>query len=333
MLLSEAVDQFIQWRESEAYSKQTIDGNRKHLYRIIDIVGNVPIEQFDATAYDKVQATEAKRGLAPGTLNNIQSTVRAFTKWAHTRGIWQPFHTPVAGRRYRPDPPKEKRMLSLSQFPVLLDNTDNPRDRVLIALALFTMCRQSELLTLRIKDVDLESGTLYVRVHKSYTDDRMPISSELDEELRRWLTYYTEECGPLNPDWYLVPARENDGFTTRRLVPTRQISKSQPILQRSLKAMGITPKPYEDGMHLLRRSAARRLYDELVAMGYDGAMRQVQTWLHHSSVTITERYLGLTVDRDTRDKAVRGQAMFPSLKADNVVELEVVRGSRNTADV
>lgn len=327
MMLSKAFEAFLTHREAEGYALETVRNNRGHLYRMLDIVGDMPIENFNAIAYDKIQSNESRRGLSNGYLNGFQNSALAFTKWAHMRGVMPHTQSPVAGRRQRPDPPKEKRMLALSQFPALLDSASCERDRILLAMAIYTMARQGELITLRVKDVDLDSGTIYLRVHKTNVDDHMPISSELDEELRRWLTCYTNESGPLNPDWYLIPSRERAHFESMRLCPTRQISKTQPILRRALVAIGITPRPYEDGMHLLRRSSARRLYDELVAMGYDGAMRQVQTWLHHSSIAVTERYLGLTVDRDTRDKNVRGKNMFPSLKADNVVELGVHRGA------
>jgi integrase len=333
MHLSQAVSQFIAWREAEGFSTRTAELNKAHLYRIIEIIGDIQVQDFNATAFDKVMSNESRRGLSPNSLNAIQSTTMAFTKWAHARDVMPPLVSPVSGRRYRKVPPKDKTMLALSQFPVILNAAPNPRDRILIAIALYTMARQSELVTLRIKDVDLESGYVYMRIHKANKDDKMPISAELDAELRTWFKIYAEECGPLQGDWYLIPARKKASFDTMELCPKKMISKSQPIVQRALKNMGITPKYYQDGMHLLRRSSARRLYDELVSMGYDGAMRQVQTWLHHESVLTTEKYLGLTVDRDTRDKSVRGNPMFPSLKADNVVELEAIRGARNATEL
>ena len=269
----------------------------------------------------------------------MTAAVRNFTKWAHQRGVMDRLQDPAAGRRHRPDPPKENRMmLPVSTFPVLLDAAPIPRDRMLIAMAIFTMARKGEISALKVKDIDLEAGTVYMKVFKSNTEDRMPISSELDAELRRWLIAYAEECGPLDPEWLLIPARtpcrgklDSSGKQSYALVPTRTISRPTTILYRTMDSLGIERTAYQDGMHMLRRSSARVLYNELVESGYDGAMRQVQTWLHHSSIQTTERYLGLTVDKDTRDKNVRGKPMFPSLAGTNVVGLDEHRGSRNAS--
>lgn len=332
MHLSTAIERFIDWKTSEGFSVGTIKNNRHYLYRIVEILGDIEVSEFDSREFDRVISQEFKRGLAPGTLNNLTCAVKVFTTWAHQRGVMQPTQWPAGGRRYRSDPPKERFMMSLSTFPRLLDAAVIPRDRALIALAIYTMARKMEICELRVKDVNLESGTVYVRIFKTQTDDRMPISKELDRELRRWFTAYQQECGPLDPEWYLIPARTPTvqtppGLNSYSLVPTRLCSTPTQILYRSLDEIGIPRTRYQDGLHMLRRSSARVLYDELVAGGYDGAMRQVQTWLHHSSIQTTERYLGLTVDRDTRDKQVRGNLMFPSLGG--VVELEAYRGDRN----
>ena len=73
---------------------------------------------------------------------------------------------------------------------------------------------------------------------------------------------------------------------------------------------GVTAR---EGMHTLRRSGARALFNELVLEGYDGALRTVQSYLHHSSSTMTERYLGLAEDRHRRNKEFVGRNLYPSL--------------------
>ena len=77
----------------------------------------------------------------------------------------------------------------------------------------------------------------------------------------------------------------------------------------------------------MRRSGARALFDQLVQDGYDGAIRTVQAMLHHTSVTTTEVYLGIHLDKKRRDEAIRGKVMFP-VSAENVVELGVARGNK-----
>ena len=66
----------------------------------------------------------------------------------------------------------------------------------------------------------------------------------------------------------------------------------------------------KEGGHTLRRSGARAYYDELCEDGYDGALRRVQSMLDHSTTIVTEGYLGLGLDKEARNKALKGQPMF-----------------------
>jgi len=325
MLLSEAITEFLDHRQAEGYRANTLKSNRQKLYRIYDIVGDIELDSFDATTYDKVQAIESRRGLSANTLNLFHDVMSVFIKWAHARGHMDTRVNPLAARRRRKDPPKEKLMMGPTQFAALLNAAEShdPRDRALIALAIYTMARQSELITLRVKDLNLDTGSLYVRVHKTAQDDIMPVSAELDAEMRKWLTHYTQEVGALDPNFLLIPARHSTGWNKRTYSPTSPISSTVPIVQRAFKDIGIPRTRYQDGMHMIRRSSARALYNELVSRGYDGAMRQVQTWLHHSSIATTEKYLGISVDRNTRDREIRGLNMFPSMQdVDNVIQLK-----------
>ena len=97
----------------------------------------------------------------------------------------------------------------------------------------------------------------------------------------------------------------------------------------ALNQIGITGDRF--GLHVLRRSSARARFDEMVNLGYDGALRRVSAWLHHSSVTITEIYLGLELDRAQRDEETKGKVMFPSLAAENVTQIS--RGDRDGSRV
>jgi integrase len=82
-----------------------------------------------------------------------------------------------------------------------------------------------------------------------------------------------------------------------------------------------------EGVHTLRRSGARALYEELVAGDHearDEAIGMVQAMLHHKTRAQTEHYIGLEAAREKRDKVFKGKQMF-STPADNVVALESAR--------
>ena len=133
------------------------------------------------------------------------------------------------------------------------------------------------------------------------------------------------------------PALANDGrgpgggYSVERkkgnTLPYTKCSRPHRYVQRTLVKFGIPIRDEEgkslhEGVHTLRRSGARALFDELVDRGgYDGVLRLVAAMLHHKSTQMTERYLGLDVDTKKRNDLLRGERMFAEPDKSNVVEL------------
>ena len=160
----------------------------------------------------------------------------------------------------------------------------------------------------------------------------MPISKELRREINLWIPKYEAQVGPLQPDWYLTPAVRGGRYlpaTGYPMRPTMEICNAEGIVKYALAKIGVSGSP--TGCHVLRRSAARAMFDELVTLGYDGALRIVSAYLHHSSVVMSERYLGLDLDRANRDGFAKGELMFPSLEGDNVVPFRKDEHERDQA--
>lgn len=320
MYVSEAVGIYLDQRAADGFSPSTVNNDRRCLTRFLRVAGDMRVTELTRQKFDAFMAIEASRGLAAGTLNGYQSAMSAFASWCRESGYMDLLQNPVP-KRYRKDPPKKKNYVPITDFPRLLDAAEQQhwRDRAFIAAGLYLMLRQSELCALKVGDVDLNLGEIDTLIFKTYEQDTMPISEELDRELRIYLTKYAEECGTLESDWYLFPALTQAGFHEWTLAPTRRISKPEDITRRCLTAIGFSDTRM--GIHVLRRSSARGLYEELLDQGYDGAIRRVQAFLHHASVTMTERYLGLELDKEMRNKETRGLPMFPSLSAANVVPI------------
>lgn len=210
----------------------------------------------------------------------------------------------------------------------MLDAARDDRDRAFLATACNTGLRAKSLADLRIADVDLDELFLRARITKSRTEDDMPITSDLAAELISWLKVYRAyQVAKLDrvaqPTDFLFPARRSptwrwdrqaDGSRERISVPggwdpLRPIRKPHVIAQDALEAVGF-PRLHE-GAHTLRRGAARLLFDSLVEeRGYDGALRVVSSFLHHSNVTTTERYLGIGQERRVRDLHLRGRSLL-----------------------
>jgi integrase len=319
MKLSDARDRYLTYRQGNGIAEATVKNDRQAIRRLIDSAGDIQIERLGPGHLDTLISSMLKEGYAVGTVNITQSSLSAWFRWCRGRGLMGLTQDPIAGRRYVPAMPKDKLMIPLADFPRVLDSIQRPRDKALIAFGLFTMLRQSELVALRVRDLDWQAGKLSVRRFKTYSVDALPITPDGRVFFAEWITAYQEEVGALPRDAYLIPAQESDKFQTFRLRPDRPISRTNDIVRRVLERNGYWDERM--GVHILRRSAARAAFDEMCKEGYDGALRVVAAWLGHKSVRTTEMYLGLTEDRAQRDKKFGDAPLYPSLAASNVIPL------------
>lgn len=328
-LLSDAIDDFLAFRRSQDYSKGTIRQNESSLRRFLAAAGNVycdAITDRQVTRFFEVAA----RTKQPQSLRNDHHVLSQFFAWGRQTKRVSVDSDPLFGRRRARPAARERNRLHVSKFPALLDAADDARNRAMLALLLYTLTREQEMLNLRIRDVDLDAGYLTVAVFKTHGSDRIPICEELDEELRAWLTVYAQSCGPLQPGWYLIPQRKPISVSERdasgriaamnfRYRPDVKTAVAGRIVRDALDKLGFPVvsgdgKPLYEGAHTIRRSGARALFDALVESGYDYSLRLVQSMLHHKSMQQTEAYIGITADRRTRDELIRGQVLYPSLR-------------------
>lgn len=341
--LPDVMDEFVRSRRSQGMAKNTIANERKTLDRLLAMLGPVQVRHITERHIDEFMAAMQARGYAPGTLNIDLQCLRNFFNFCVRRGYMR--NNVAEHRRMYRYVPKPKLRVPATKFNELLDSCEHPRDRMLIALGLFLWLRDSEAIDLKVGDVNLADGEITVRVFKTRQLDVMPISYELDLELRRWLTFYSEELGePLQGDMYLCPAKtrpiNKDG--NRRfyvsgpahLKPYRKMCRAFEVVQRQLAKIGYDIRDADgrttrEGMHTLRRSGARARFDLLVELGYDGAIREVQAGLHHKNVQTTEQYLGLDLDISRRHRNIRGKPLYGDLVRNytgNIVNLEERRG-------
>lgn len=340
--LTEAVDTYVRFRETNNYSRNTVKMDRQVLTRFLATAGNIychSISGQHVTAY--FEAVAPTRGAASQSLDH--TVLKGFFAWCRGTKRMAVDQDPMFGRR-RPQPMTvERYRVPVHEFGRLLDLAEErtPRDRMLCAMILYTFMRDSEVTSLRIGDIDLDGGWILATIHKSKLQDRVPICSELDSELRAWLTHYTEVVGYLDPGYFLIPSRWGSPIFEpgsnkiigheSRYKPTKALAGAGArVVNPILSKMGVSltdsqGKSKKEGAHTLRRSGARAFFDELVENGYDHGLRIVQSMLHHASIKDTERYIGITADRRSRDEIVRGRTMY-ARAGENVVPLHGVEG-------
>ena len=332
--LSDIIESYLVYRRT-AYTKGTALASEQTMRQFLSVVGNIQTRSLAPRHAERFQSHLLTRGSKPNTVNSRMAQLSKFSAWAVSNR-----HTPahfVGTVRNVPVPKRARMRIPVEDFGRVLDAADRPDHRITVALGLFLFVRGGEIRTMRVSDIDLDHGVASVTIHKTNDFDEMPIFAELDTELRRWFTIYQEDIGrPLRSSDFLVPAhRRFPGWLPRPEVgnyqPDRMVLRPFAHVQSVLTAAGYPVaedgKKTGEGVHTLRRSGARAFYDALVEgrlgdeVARDDALRQVMSALHHSSITITEHYIGLERDRQKRDRVIRGAHLLPSIPA-NVIKLK-----------
>lgn len=333
MTLDDAITEWCSYREGMGHPANTVAAGRAALKQFLAVTGNIQMRSLGAHHGEMFMTRMVGSGYKPATINQRRSLVQSFLAWARNRRLIGAGQDPLANTRAVKADPMPRRRVPVHDFPRLLDaagETGGPQARIIVAFGLYLFLRTSEIRELRVADLDLAAGEIRVWQPKTKRWDVMPVSLELDAELRRWLTFYTEDSGKPEAEWRLVPARRKRRIdlpqTGPLLNPTAKLGHTSPKIHEALRAIGWEVRGEDkEGVHTLRRSGARAWFDDLVTRddpaARDDALRKVAAMLHHRSVTVTEGYLGLDIDRERRDSLVRGERMFTAPQADNVTPL------------
>lgn len=329
--IDEAVDCYLQLRRAK-FSHDTWVNDRSQLRRLARAlnglqVGSITPERMEHFFLGPGGLAEE---MAPSSFNKVLSRVDTFFAFCRRRGWIK--GDPLGEVERLPVTRRERLRLAPAELVRLQDQAEHPRDRAVLAVACNTALRAGEIADLRLRDVDLDGGWLHVRITKSHIEDQMPITLELDQEMRAWLTYYAEHVtSPPGPDAYLFPAKapgrwrastDDDPVDRVRgsalvyvhgaLRPGHPIRKPAEIVQRALRSAGFEIGPGE-GLHTIRRSLARAYFERESEQGNDVALRATAALLHHSSTQVTEHYLGLNHEKVRRDRSLRGKSFLVAL--------------------
>jgi site-specific recombinase XerD len=167
-------------------------------------------------------------------------------------------------------------VLSRDEVAQLFALVPQPVERLILQTAYACGLRASEVLRLRVADIDSGRRVLWVRQGKGGKDRGVPLSPALLEALRaHWQR--------LRPTTWLFPGQTPSG--------QRSLGALQRVCRRAVRAAGFTKKV---SLHTLRHSYATHLLEA----GVD--LVTIQRLLGHRDLQTTARYLHLTAPQLAR---------------------------------
>lgn len=168
---------------------------------------------------------------------------------------------------YRPKSPKLlPNVLSKEEIKAILNTPNNIKHKAMLSLIYSCGLRRSELLNLKLTDIDSKRGLVIIKQSKGRKDRVAPLSAKILELLR---DYYHA----FKPNYWLFEGQDKKSQYDERSLAS--------VLKQSLAKSGIQ-KPVS--LHWLRHSYATHLLEN----GTD--LRYIQEILGHSSSRTTEIY-------------------------------------------
>lgn len=207
---------------------------------------------------------QINQGKGWSTINNL------LTSFKH-------FYCDTLGRGYFMDHFKRPRntsklptVLSVEEVERLIQSIRNMKHRVLIMTMYSAGLRVSEVIKLKIVDIDSARGRIILRQPKGNKDREVPLSERLLKELRQYYLVY-------RPCIYLF-----NGQTQGKPISDRTTLQ---VIKKAAKKAKLTKQV---SCHTLRHSFATHMMDK----GID--IRTIQILLGHKSIKTTMRYCHLS---------------------------------------
>jgi integrase/recombinase XerD len=246
-------------------SPRTVKTFRSLLTRFLEFVGERRISEVTTWDVDAFLAKLRASGYEERSIYTAAVAVKRFMEYLGLRENLRGFELPKR-------PSELPRYLTPEEVQAMIDAAGNLRDKLIVSLLYCTGVRVSELVGIRVSDVDLEEGS--IRVRGKGGRERVVF---FDSRTRQLLAEYLPTVKGCE---YLFPARGGEGHmhyvTVERII--RKLAKAAGLKKR------VTP-------HVLRHSFATIS----LAKGMD--VREIQELLGHASLRSTQIYTHVVKQR------------------------------------
>lgn len=356
MYVGDAIDTFIAELDTLGLAPNTFEGQSGYLRRFGRVCAQeaarrqkrIPLraDEIDSKVITAYFAT-CEGG--QGNRNNMLAPVKKFIYWLEAEGEIKAGAATrlLSTRKYKTSVRRPKYYIPVSDFSRALDISGerHPEDRAVMALALYTLARRSEISTLSLADIDMTGRTIKIYRQKRKRWTEMAMTPELYAELDSWLSWYAHHTGQAgvhfmladHPDWKVIPRLIADWLLDERgkfsgsavsheIDPANSPSHLERVVKRVLDVTGAQTvdgrqvRHLGEGMHTIRRSGARAMLDYLSnVLGQDRALLRVATMLDHEDPKQTLIYIGLDLEREALNNWLSTNSMYGTGDSDAVL--------------
>lgn len=272
----EVISQYLEYLEMEkGLSQNTIDAYRRDLYAFVDSIDSIDINNIERNSINTYIRSLKEKKYSPTSVIRKVASLRGFFKWATSMNLLE--KNPASTLEQPKVPQRLPKVITIKEIEDMLHSDLTPLQAVIIELLYSCGLRVSELVNLKVNDIDTKSK--YVRCFGKGSKERIiPIGKLAIEKLNQYL-----------PERELVFKKYN--LTSKKLLvnPSGRFINRQDVYtfiheKGKLIHKNISP-------HTLRHSFATHLLEN----GAD--LRVVQELLGHSDVSTTQLYTHISKKR------------------------------------
>jgi site-specific recombinase XerD len=240
-------------------SERTVNSYISNIINTSNKIGKNPIEVDENDLADFL-TNEGKRTLSSSSQNLIINSFKSFYKIIHDRDF---------DKSILPRPKKEQKqpdILSVEEIKEVINSINNIKHKTIIIIMYSGALRVSEIINLKIKDIDSKNNKINIRSAKGKIDRFIPLDKNLTNIMREyWKCYRTNE--------YLF-----EGLTGNKY----SVSSVQKIIKDAVKKLNIKKRI---STHSIRHSAITHLIKN------GSNLRVVQKLAGHKNINTTANYV------------------------------------------
>ena len=242
------------------YSPRTIKGYTNCLKRFFSEIKNY--QQYNETNIRSFLLNKFDKGYAPKTVHLYLNAIKFY--YNEIIHIHQKINI-----RFPKITKKLPVILSRNEIGKIIDVTRNSKHKTLLSLAYGSGLRVSEIVSLKVKDINLDDLTLHIKEAKGQRDRITLISEKITPYLNEFTIWKKGND-------YLLPSERGSKLSTR---------SAQKVFQNALQKANIQK---DATFHSLRHSFATHLLED----GVD--IRYIQKLLGHKDIRTTQIYTQVT---------------------------------------